>query len=486
MRKIISYLILCLLCIKLNAQPPRKFYCRYGGNGVDVGYGVKQCLDTNYIIVGSTTSYGSGSSDIYLLKIDSMGQFMWHKTFGGFNQDVGKSIALLPDGGFVITGYSSSYGAGGYDVITIRTDKFGNQLWLKSFGGLDWDFGNDVIIGPDGNIVVCGSTYSYGFGSKDGLVIKYDLNGNLLWHKQFGGTLDDELNAIIKTNDNMLATCGQTKSFGEPNGDSYFVKLDLNGDTIFTKKFGGSGIDYFSDLLQKADLTYEICGAKTTTSSSTTSHILCMNGLGAAFKEVNYYYTVNTNNENFYANAVMKFNPNITNSVRNVNLPFFNYQVSSNLLKNYGDYYKINENGGTGNEFVYGMESTIDGGAINVGKTTSFGAINDDIYVLKQDSNIIMVDSDNITSLKEFGINLYDNSLIVNNSDDEIIIKSSHIIKNIRIINLIGQTIFKSETHNDKYISILKRSLYSKENVFIIEALTKDNQLIHKKVFLEN
>lgn len=484
MRKITFIFILFLLCNYLCAQPPRKFYCKYGGNGVDVGYGVKQCLDTNYIIVGSTTSFGAGSSDVYLLKIDSMGQFMWQKTFGGFNQDVGKSIALLPDGGFVITGYSSSYGAGGYDVITIRTDKFGNQIWLKSFGGLDWDFGNDVIIGPDGNIIICGSTYSYGYGNKDGLVLKYDLNGNLLWHKTFGGNLDDELNAIIKTNDNMLASCGQTKSFGEPNGDSYFIKLDLNGDTIFTKKFGGNGVDYFSDLLQKNNFNFELVGAKTTTSSSTVSNILCTDATGNSLKELNYYYNGNTNNECFIANSLIKYNQNISNCIRNVSIPFFKYQGSTNLLKNCGDFHKITENGGTEDDFFYGMEATIDGGIINVGKTAGFGAIQDDIYVLKQDSNLI--NNDNIISVKELKSNNINNDVFIRTSSKEIFIKSNINIKDIKLYNLLGQTIIELNSIYAYDYTIFNPCIDSENNLVIIEILTADSQLFRKKILLEN
>ncbi|MBL7933126.1 MAG: hypothetical protein JNL60_14565, partial [Bacteroidia bacterium] len=242
-------IILLFFALNIGAQPPGKFYGTWGGNGDDVGYSGKQTKDGNYIVAGSTSSYGHGEVDVYLLKIDSMGSVIWDKTYGAFNSEVGKSVIEVVDSGFVITGYTNSFGSGGYDAYLIRTDKNGNLIWQKTFGGTDWDFANDVVLGSDGNLHVVGYTYSYGAGKKDGFILKYDLQGNFLSHKFIGGAEDDELNSIIKTNDGFLATIGYTKSKNDLNGDIYFLKLDLNYDTLFTRTIGGPGVDYGSDLV---------------------------------------------------------------------------------------------------------------------------------------------------------------------------------------------------------------------------------------------
>ena len=167
----------------LNSQPPSRFYTKFGGNGDDIGYSGKQTLDGQYIVAGSTSSYGNGNTDVYLVKVDSMGMLLWEKYIGGFGNDVGKSVIQLADSGYVITGFTNSFGAGGYDAYTIRTDKNGNVIWQKTFGGLDWDFASDLVLGSDGNIFVVGNTVSFGAGKKDGFVLKYDLLGNLIWQR---------------------------------------------------------------------------------------------------------------------------------------------------------------------------------------------------------------------------------------------------------------------------------------------------------------
>lgn len=203
---------LLFICNLAFTQPPSRFYTKFGGNGIDIGYSAKPTLDGQYIIVGSTSSYGAGNTDVYLVKLDSMGNIMWQKTYGGFLNDVGKAVIQVADSGYFIAGFTNSYGAGGYDSYLIRTDKMGNLIWQKTYGGLDWDFATDLVYTPDGNLAVVGNTSSYGSGKKDGFALKYDFLGNLIWQKLFGGIEDDELKAIITTNDNYLAAVGYTQS----------------------------------------------------------------------------------------------------------------------------------------------------------------------------------------------------------------------------------------------------------------------------------
>ena len=85
--KSIFFIFLFIITFNILAQPPSKFYTRIGGNGYDVGYDVKQTLDNGYIITGSTSSMGVGNTDMYLLKLDSMGQIKFQSTFGNANND---------------------------------------------------------------------------------------------------------------------------------------------------------------------------------------------------------------------------------------------------------------------------------------------------------------------------------------------------------------------------------------------------------------
>ena len=142
--KSILLLLFLITTIAADAQPPSKFYCRYGGNGYDVGYDVKQTLDGGYIITGSTSSFGQGNTDMYLLKLDSLGQKQFETSFGGYNNEIGKSVVQLSDSSYVMVGYTSSTGFGGYDIFLVKADKAGTLLWQKTIGGTDWDFAHSL------------------------------------------------------------------------------------------------------------------------------------------------------------------------------------------------------------------------------------------------------------------------------------------------------------------------------------------------------
>src|SRR5206468_2609251 len=116
---------------------------------------------------GSTSSFGNGSSDVLLIKTDSLGKAQFMKTYGGDNIDKAYSVQQLPDSGFYIAGYTNSYGTGGYDGYLIRTDKNGDTLWTRTYGGTDWDFFAYSRLTAKGSIVMAGNTYSYGNGSSD-------------------------------------------------------------------------------------------------------------------------------------------------------------------------------------------------------------------------------------------------------------------------------------------------------------------------------
>ena len=256
MKNILNTLILTIPILGFG----QGFQNTFGGDSLDMGYSVQQTNDGGYVLTGSTNSYGNGDSDVYLIKTDVNGDSIWTKTFGGENQDYCNSVQQTTDGGYIITGRTESYGAGNKDVYLIKTDGNGDSLWTKTFGGTSFDNGISVQQTNDGGYIILGGTESYGAGNRDIYLIKTDGNGDSLWTKTFGGTSQDFGNSVQQTNDGGYIVTGVTESYGAGNKDAYLIKTDASGDSLWTKTFGGSKFDLGNSVQQTNDGGYIVTG----------------------------------------------------------------------------------------------------------------------------------------------------------------------------------------------------------------------------------
>jgi hypothetical protein len=183
----------------------------------------------------------------------------WEKTFGGSNYDEGHYVQQTKDGGYIIIGKTESFGNGDRDVLLLKTDENGDSLWIKTFGGKGEDVGVYGQQTSDGGYIIVGSTESFGNGKDDNTlfetqnnthfyktfermdlyVIKTDENGDSLWTKTFGGKGRDDGREIQQTSDGGYIIVGDTKNDG--NWNVYLNKINENGDLLWTKTFEGSG-----------------------------------------------------------------------------------------------------------------------------------------------------------------------------------------------------------------------------------------------------
>lgn len=145
----------------------------------DSFYSGQQTLDGGYIAVGYTRSFGAGVRDIFIVKLSSIGNISWAKAIGGTNSDYGNFIKQTSDGGYILIANTASYGAGGYDILVIKLDNNGNISWAKTIGGTNNDntYNNGLYQTSDGGYIIAGYTYSYGTNG-DIFIIKLDSNGN--------------------------------------------------------------------------------------------------------------------------------------------------------------------------------------------------------------------------------------------------------------------------------------------------------------------
>jgi len=248
---VILFMITALLIqtVKINTQPQpnnlkpplqTKWIKTWGGTGGEYGYGIT--CDSDYIyVVGYTTSYGAGSYDVCILKYDKNGNKKWSVTWGGAAIDEGNGITC-DDSYIYVVGYTYSYGAGCYDVCILKYDKNGNQIWNRTWGGTGNDYGYGIAC-DDSYIYVVGYTGSYGVGGWDICILKYDKDGNKIWNVTWGGTSDDRGYDIV-CDGNYIYVVGDTKSYGAGNNDVCILKYDKDGNKIWNKTWGGTSYDY--------------------------------------------------------------------------------------------------------------------------------------------------------------------------------------------------------------------------------------------------
>ena len=216
--------------------------------------------DGGFLAVGASSNPSAGNTDVYLLHTDSAGNVLWEKRYGGTGIDFGTSLEMTSDSGFIVAGYTSSYGAGTYDLYLLRLNQSGDTLWTKTFGGTDWDFAWSVQQTADKGFVVVGETNSSGAGNIDVFLVKTDSTGQTQWTKTYGGTDEDAGHFVRECITGGYIITGYTKSFGNGNDDVYLIRTNDNGDTLWTKTFGTDSSDQGYCVQSLADSTFIIAG----------------------------------------------------------------------------------------------------------------------------------------------------------------------------------------------------------------------------------
>ena len=255
----------------------------------------------------------------------------FEKTFGGANFDLGYSVQPTSDGGYIITGSTESYGNGDADVYLVKADANGDSLWTKTFGGASQDYGSSLQLTSDGGYIIAGRT-EHSNGDKDVYLIKTDANGDTLWTKTYGGTSLDFGLFVQQTTDGGFIITGATESFGNGGRDVYLVKTDANGIEQWAQSFGGSVFDLGNCVQQTTDGGYIIVGGT--------------NSFGNGDRDA---YLIKTD-----GNGVEQWNQTF---------------------------------GGVEFDVGNSVKQTSDGGYIITGRTASFGAGNKDVYLIKTDGS---------------------------------------------------------------------------------------------------
>lgn len=354
-----------------------------GGAGDDIGHCVCPAHNGNFIIVGETSSFGAGLSDVYLAEVDQTGGVVWSQTYGAAGTDIGYSAIATDDGGYVIAGESNSFAPDQpSDFYLVKTDGAGNLSWQKTYSGGDIESSHSVLQTADGGFIITGTRVTD--GGSDIYAVKTNLSGDSVWARRYytevvfaqgqsvalapgggfvfvgsagGGDAGDNILIVFAdslgnqtnqkpfdndTQGNAIRIApaigggyiiiGNTSSKGAGMNDIYVVKMDINGTFRWTKTYGLAGQDFGFGISPTRDLGFILVGGTQT--------------VGAQFSNVDL--------RKIDANGAQKW--------------YMTY-------------------GGTGDDVGYCVKPADDGGYIAVGYTTSSGAGGKDIYLIKTDSD---------------------------------------------------------------------------------------------------
>ncbi|HXH19955.1 MAG TPA: PKD domain-containing protein, partial [Chitinophagales bacterium] len=332
-RQIINILLffLCSIFCSQFIFSQTSFQKTFGGTGDDVAYSLCNTVDGGWALAGYTASFGSGGWDVYMIKIDSLGDVQWTKTFGGSSDDVANCILQTNDGGYILAGNTESFGSGRKDAFVIKTDGNGTLQWSNTFGGFDDDNFQSAFQTDGGDYIFGGYTISFGSGYMDFFIVKTSANGSLLWSRAFGGWDYEYTNCIVETIDSGYMAAGSTLTYGAGLYDNYLVKISPSGNIQWNKTIGGAAHD----------------GIRTVRQLSTGDYVMTGNtySFAAGIRDM---YLVKTN-----INGSLKWSKTF---------------------------------GGTGDDHAWTVQPTSDFGFICVGFTTSYGSGSNDVFLVKTDS----------------------------------------------------------------------------------------------------
>jgi hypothetical protein len=463
-------LMLSALILSISAIAQETALIRvYGGPYNEYGNQIIETSDGGYAIIGTTGSYAQGNSKMYLLKLNSNLEKEWTKVYGGNNIEWGKSLVETEDG-FLLLGFTNSFGAGGYDVYLVKCDFDGEMLDYKTYGGGDWDFGNHIVKFGD-NYVISGETYTFSSGGSDAWVIQIDADGNEIWSGNFGGSQDDFANSAFVAN-NSLMVVGTSYSFSDKS-KVYLLEFDENmevterligNDNFWNEGTAGllhsNGDIYITGSIEAGDYSHFLLLRLNNNFELVT---LNNNPLGGDLTENGFSIVENTNNQL----VMVGRSDSYTGS------------TGAWLLRTsqMGNFLAGPTFGGNALDIARSVIVNNNNELLVVGETDSYGTGNLDVYLIKLPNTHVVADYildievcfDQLLTNLEPIISTTSTSIFPNPTTSGATIKTEFIQKNLVLYNLAGQKIIQSQPQSNE--SIISLENYP-SGIYILQIIT--------------
>ncbi|RPH94354.1 T9SS C-terminal target domain-containing protein [candidate division KSB1 bacterium] len=323
------------------AQPDSLWSNALGGSSGEACYTVLQAADGGYVLGGYTQTWGAGWNDFWLVKTNANGDSLWSRTFGGGDNNKCEAMIQTDDGGLALIGSKELWENGAYnqDFWLIRTNANGDSLWSRTYGGPAHEWGFSLQPTSDHGFIMSGTTTIYGLPLQwDFALTKASASGDSAWSRRYGGPDEERSYHAFQTSDGGYLVSGYTKSFGQGQplySDGWVVKTNANGDSLWSRAYGGEYADEFTSACQTSDGGYILAGT--------------------------------------------------TNSFGEGTPGYLNYWLVR--INSVGDTLWTKTYGGIGSDGCEALLMHSDGGFILVGTTSSYGSGNSDIWIVRTDAH---------------------------------------------------------------------------------------------------
>jgi hypothetical protein len=237
--------------VKVNPQGDTIWSHAYGGSDFDFADAIVAAGDGGFLLAGQTYTFLAGEN-MFLIKVNSQGELLWSHTFGGFHDEIANAIIPAGDGCFLLAGVSEQETFTGQGkVALIKVGQHGDSLWMRSYdySGVYEDWANAIIPSGDGGFLLAGGTGFYGFTSLNGLLVKVNSQGDSLWSRTYGGSNHTEINSLIPTSDGCFLLGGWTSVPGTGIVEMHLIKVDFQGDVLWSHTYTGGGSEEINAIV---------------------------------------------------------------------------------------------------------------------------------------------------------------------------------------------------------------------------------------------
>ena len=270
--------------MKLDASGHEMWRRYMGGEGYDWANDLIETRDGNYVIAGHTKDIQTGNTDAWVFQVNRHGELMWSHTYGGAKADYAKSLVQTSDGGFAVAGFSNSFSRGKSDVWVVRLNAIGEEIWNKNYGGKAIEKGHSIIETEDEGLLVGGyQLFEKGNTMADMLLVRMDRNGKGIWRKVIRHSGNNVVESLVETPDGNYLAAGWGRSESGKSLDGKLLKIGPGGKVLWENSYGGEGKDALYDIFEGPNGDYMLTGQTASFDQSDDIWLMRVDPQGKAF-----------------------------------------------------------------------------------------------------------------------------------------------------------------------------------------------------------